>query len=275
MARKKTNEDMPMPGIPRTTKVGEKHVWFLEDIPKFKINVPVVKSATLYLSLFDETKPSLGVLLNDIRQLHSGDRINLIFNSPGGLVSEGRALINAVLGTNADIQTELLSEASSMAAIMFCIGDRRIIYENSSLMFHNFSGGISGKGHEMKDYIKHAVKNLALFFKGHVIGLSDDEIDQMMHGKEFWFGAKALSERGIATHVSIDGTLVPVKRYLKALKKAKKLAKKQDIKISSIAEAMIFGIDVMSAIVQEQNESIDGVSTAVSELVATNELLYN
>jgi ATP-dependent protease ClpP protease subunit len=270
--RKKKNDNQPQPNIPRS---GEKHVWFLDEMPKFKVNVPVIKSATLYLSTFMESKPSLAVLLNDLRQLTSEDRITMIFNSPGGLVSEGRAIINAVQNTGADIQTELLSEASSMAAIMFCIGDRRIIYENSSLMFHNFSGGIGGKGHEMRDRLKHTIKNITAFFRGHIIGLSEEEIQQMLGGKEFWFGAKELCERGIATHVNVDGVMIPAKRYLKALKKAKRKAKKQGIKVSSIAESLIFGIDVMSEIVEEQNAAMEHVTDVISEAVTSNEFLYN
>jgi len=256
-------------------KSGEKHVWFIEEIPKFKVNVPIINSATLYFSTFAESKPSLAVLLNDIRQLGQEDRITLIFNSPGGLVSEGRAIINAIQNTGADIQTELLSEASSMAAIMFCIGDRRIIYENSSLMFHNFSGGIGGKGHEMKDRLKHSIKNITAFFRGHIIGLSEKEIQQMLDGKEWWFGSKEMCERGIATHVNVDGVMIPAKRYLKALKKAKTKGKKQGIKVSSITESLIFGIDVLTEIVDEQNASIERVTDIISEAVASNDLLYN
>jgi len=269
MSRKNENRPTNAP------KSGEKHVWFLKEIPKYKINIPIIRSAVFYLSTFTESKPSLAVLLEDIRQLTPDDRITLIFNSPGGLVSEGRAIINAVKNTGADIQTELLSEASSMAAIMFCIGDRRIIYENSSLMFHNFSGGIIGKGHEMKDHLKHITKNITSFFRGHVIGLSETEMQKMLDGKEWWFGAKEMCERGIATHVNIDGIMIPAKRYLKALKKAKKLAKKQGIKVSSISESFIFGIDVMADIIEEQNEAMEQVTDILSEAVANNEFLHN
>ncbi len=270
MTRTRRNDETP-----QLQKSGDKHAWFLEDMPKFKIHVPIVKSATVYLSTFDESKTQVANLLNDLRVFKPDDRITMIFNSPGGLVSEGRAIINAVTATGADIQTELLSEASSMAAVMFCIGDRRIVYENSSLMFHNFSGGVGGKGHEMKDHLKHIIKNIELFFRSYIIGLSDKEIQQMVDGKEFWFGAKKMCERGIATHVNINGILIPAKRYLKALKKAKKIAKKTDEELSTIAEGNLLGIDVMSKIVEEQNIAMDGVTATISSVVSNNEFLYN
>jgi len=256
-------------------RVGQNHVWFMEEIPKYKVQIPVVRSATIYLSTFTESKPNIAQLINDLSQLNSDDKINMIFNSPGGLVSEGRAIINTVLRTGADIQTELVSQAASMAALMFCIGSKRVIYENSSIMFHNFSGGTSGKGQEMLDHLNHTIENITLFFKSYIIGLSKKELNKMFNGREYWFGAEEMCRRGIATHVNIDGIMVPAKQYLKSLKKAKKKAKKRGIEIETIAEASLQGIDVMSPIVLAQNQSIDHVTEIISDAVTNNEFLYS
>jgi serine/threonine-protein kinase RIO1 len=162
-----------------------------------------------------------------------------------------------------------------MAAFMFCIGHRRIVYENSSLMFHNFSGGVTGKSQEMKDYLKHTIKNVTSFFKGHVLGLSDKEIKAMIKGQEFWFCTKEMCERGIATHVNIEGVIVPAKQYLNILKKAKRKAKKKGLKISSIAQASLNGINVMDPIISDQNQSFEEISEHISSAVQSNEFLYN
>lgn len=270
---KRLNE--PNPIVPGGVKSGEKHAWAIEEIPKFKVTVPIVNSMTMYLSEFNESKINLAALLNDLKHFGPEDKIKLIFNSPGGLISEGRALINAVLGTRADIQTEILSEASSMAAVTFCIGDRRIIYENSSLMYHNFSGGFVGKGHELKDYIKHVTKNIGLFTKAYILGLSSEEIYQMIDGKDFWFGAKEMCKRGIATHINIDGIEIPAKQYLKALRKSKKLCKKEGVRVSTITEALLYGIDVLNPIVEAQNKRMLEATENISAIVGQNELLYN
>jgi len=260
---------------PNNPRNGKHHAWILEEIPKIKIASPIIKSATIYVGEFDEDKIDLAQLINDLQNFEPDDRISLILNSPGGLISEGRAMINAILHTGADIQTEIVSGAASMAAIMFCIGDRRIIYENSSIMFHNFSGGTVGKGQDMKDYIDHVTKNIELFFRSHLIGFTSKEIKKFMSGKEYWFGAKEMCERGIATHVNINGIMIPVEKYLKALKKAKKIAKKKNLDISSISEASLMGIDVMSPIIKERNQVIGNVSDTLSELVSQNDFLYN
>lgn len=94
-------------------------------------------------------------------------------------------------------------------------------------------------------------------------------------GREFWFGCKELCERGIATHVNVEGVMIPVKDYLKARKKAKKEAKKLGIKITSISEASLNGIDVMSPIIEQQNKSFEEISDHISAAVQSNEFLYN
>ncbi len=207
-----------------------------------------------------------------IQQLNPEDKITLVINSPGGLITEGRALINAFLNTGAEIKTELISEAASMAAIMFCIGHKRIVHESTSMMFHNFSTGYMGKGDEIKDYIKHATKNNLAFFRAHILGLSEEEIYRMVDGKEWWFDTKKMCQRGIATHVNVNGLIIPAAKYLKILKKTKKTAKKvlgKDIKINSLREALIYKIDALSPIAEEKQKTFQEIQTQIAEMVET------
>lgn len=253
---------------------GEKHILFKKAVPKFRIDMPVVNEMTLYLSIFDEDKVNLALLLNDIREMGQGDILKIIINSPGGLVSEGRALINTILATGTDIQTELVSQAASMAAIMFCIGHRRVVYENSSIMFHTFSAGYAGKGEEIKSYIDHTSKNLNSFFRSIIVGMSDEEIQQMTNGKDFWFDTKEMCQRGIATHVMVQGLLIPSAKYLKLLKKAKKTAKKLGVKIDSLEEALNHGIDALSPVAREYDERMFKIEEEIGEIINNNEFLY-
>jgi ATP-dependent protease ClpP protease subunit len=263
------------PGTTETKTQGNKHILFRESVPKFKIDMPVVNEMTLYLSTFQEDKVNLAALLHDIRSLKPGDTLKMVINSPGGLVNEGRAIINTITTTGVDIQTELVSQAASMAAIMFCVGHRRVIYENSSIMFHNFSGGFAGKGGEIEAYIKHTSKNLDSFFRSYIIGLDEEEIKAMQKGEDFWFDAKEMCKRGIATHVMINGLLIPATKYLKILKKTKKVAKKEKgIKIRTLEEALGYDIDSLTPLAEEYSSRMQEVEDQMSEIVANNEFLY-
>jgi len=259
---------------PNKKRTGKHHILYKEKVSKFKIDIPIVNQITLYLSTFEENKVNLAEIIQELRTLDPGDNVKLIINSPGGYVTEGASLINTLLSLNVDIETTLLAQGASMGALVFCIGDRRVIYETSEIMFHNFSGGYVGKGGEIKDYISHKYKHFNNFFKAFAIGLSNTEMQKMFDGKEYWFDAEEMCRREIATHVNISGVLVPAKKYLKILKKAKKMAKKEGFKINTLEEALNYGIDVLTEVEDEQQQLLQTVSEQITELVAKNDLLY-
>ncbi len=254
---------------------GNHHILFKKIIPRLAIENPPITEVTLYLSTFQENKINLAEILNSLNELTPEDSVKLRINSPGGKLTEGKAIINSLQNTGALITTELLSDGASMAAIMFCIGDKRIIYEHSTIMFHTFSSGYAGKGAEIESYIKHATKSNDAFFKAHILGLTNEEIQKMTDGKEYWFGAKKMCERGIATHVVIRGLQIPAKKYLKLLKKVKKVAKKnfpkEKIRPKSMAEALIFGIDALTPIAEENQHKFNEVQEKLTELLGSYE----
>jgi ATP-dependent Clp protease protease subunit len=256
-------------------KNGIRHTWFIDEIPKYRVEVPKMKSITTYLSEFSENEINLAHLMDDLRQMGVDDKITFILNSPGGLVSEGKTIINMAKSTGAFIKTELLAEAASMAAIIFCIGEQRVIYENSTLMFHNFTSGLYGKGHEIKERLKHVSFNFELFFKSNAIGLTDKEIVKMMEGKDYWFDAKEMCQRGIATHVVVENIMIPASQYLKLLKKAKKQAKNYKVEIDSLSEALLYDIDVLTPFYEKQQAELNKINETIVNLVTSNELLYN
>jgi ATP-dependent protease ClpP protease subunit len=262
----------------KTAMKGERHILYSKPVQKLAIDNPTITEATLYLSTFDENKVTLAEILNELKELTPEDNINLIINSPGGFLNEGKSIINTIESTGALITTELLSDADSMAAIMFCIGDKRIVYENSSLMYHTFSGGYVGKGGEMEDYISHMTKANRNFFKAHIIGLTEEEIKRMEEGKEWWFNTKEMCERGIATHVNVKGLIIPAARYLKLLKKVKKAAKKifkgkDKVKVKSLNEGLSVGIDSLSPIADENKLQFQEIQEKLTKLI--DEYEYN
>ena len=76
-------------------------------------------------------------------------RIDLYINSHGGSISAGLAIIDAIRLSKAPIRTVCLSEAFSMAAVIFASGTAdRLMFEHSRLMLHQpqanaISGSVS------------------------------------------------------------------------------------------------------------------------------------
>jgi len=256
-------------------KQGRKHVIFIKQEPMFQIENPLINIATVYLSEFEESSTELSRLLHDISELTPDDKLKLIINSHGGRLTEGKAIINTIRKTGTNITTELVADADSMAALMFCIGHKRIVYENSSIMFHTFSGSIVGKGYEMEDQIVHLSRHVKTFFKSIVIGLEPEEIQRLLDGKEWWFDTYKMCKRGIATHVYVHDVLIPADKYLKLLKKTRKIANGLNLKIDSLSEALIQNIDALTPLEEEQQEQFKEIQERFNNLVNENEILLD
>jgi ATP-dependent protease ClpP protease subunit len=177
----------------------------------------------LFIDSFMERERGLHEIFNELWNANEFDTLELRINSRGGLVNEGSQFYSIIKNKFYNKTTTVLDSCGySMGALTFCMGDKRVVTPRSDLMFHDYSGGISGKGGEIKSRYKHSAKHLRKFFKDVILKnnfLSKSEFKQMLIGKDFWMDAKELCQRGIATHVLINEKEISAKKYLKNLKK--------------------------------------------------------
>lgn len=89
---------------------------------------------------------------NVIRQLMylastGNEDITLVINSPGGSVTAGLAIYDAMRGISCDVSTVCLGMAASMGAFLLAAGARgkRYATPNSEVMIHQVMGGASGQ----------------------------------------------------------------------------------------------------------------------------------
>lgn len=73
-------------------------------------------------------------------------KISLYINSPGGSVTAGLAIVDAMNLVKNDIETLCIGQACSMGAVILANGTpgKRIALENSRIMIHQPSGGVQG-----------------------------------------------------------------------------------------------------------------------------------
>lgn len=71
--------------------------------------------------------------LNDLK----AKKINLRINSPGGYVSDGMAIYNAIARHPAEVTTYIDGLAASIASVIALAGKRVLIAENALMMIHN------------------------------------------------------------------------------------------------------------------------------------------
>jgi len=211
-------------------KIPEERVPISDDSPLHYLIIPSHRLFRVFISSFSENKKGLHAIFNELRKADPYDHLELRINSDGGLVTEGQQFFNIILEKFGENTTTYLdNHGYSMGALLFCMGENRIIYPYSELMFHNYSHGSWGKGGNVKSQVKHTARSLTSFFKDITVSqgfLKKKEFKEMLLGKDFWMDCEEMCKRGIATHVVIWDDTISARKYLKGLKKKKKANKK-------------------------------------------------
>ena len=160
----------------------------LEYMPKiYKINFwhEFSYNATLYNSYFEV-----------LEKAREQDDIIFYFNSSGGSVSTLNLFINAMRRCKSKRIVAVVNYAASAAALLALFCDEIILNTDSTLMLHDFSTLVYGKSQEIESDFQHSkesIHKLMRFICKKV--LTDEEIEQMFNGKDFYFNEKQVMER--------------------------------------------------------------------------------
>lgn len=109
-----------------------------------------VRQLHFYISGIIEQPELYMEMIHQIRSATPNDVIHIHLNTPGGVLSTGVQIINAINTCQGLVVTHLEGEVCSMGALLFLAGHQMVAYDHSLLMFHNYSGIAFGKGHELK-----------------------------------------------------------------------------------------------------------------------------
>lgn len=92
------------------------------------------------------------------------DEITLLINSPGGSVSDGLAIYDALNESSADIKTVAVGMAASMGAFLLSGGTKgkRFASQNAEIMIHQPLGGAMGQATEIEIACRHILKTREL-----------------------------------------------------------------------------------------------------------------
>lgn len=107
------------------------HAFTLEDI-QFENRI-----VYLYGEINMELALSIRNQIEYLNQLDDIKEITIAISSVGGSVLAGNLIRDAITLSKAPITTVCHGLAASMAAVLFVLGDRRIIYKSSHLMIHD------------------------------------------------------------------------------------------------------------------------------------------
>lgn len=124
-------------------EVAERTLTFASD-GVYQFYTPIV-SQTVIKAMYE---------LDTISRRRPGAPITVVFNSPGGVVTDGFTLydfLRELSKRGHHITTKCMGAAASMGAILMQAGDTRVMTPNSFMMVHEISGQNEGTLAEMKD----------------------------------------------------------------------------------------------------------------------------
>lgn len=165
------------------------------------LHVPIAhdkerKVTDVYLTESIEEPAEYNELCYRLAAAEDGEVFNLHLNTPGGMVDSAFMIVDAIKRSKATVVGHLSGTVASAGTIISMACDNLVVADHISFMIHNYSAGMSGKGHEMKARQKFMDDSLNEAFKTFYKGfLSDDEMQRIIEGQDLWIGKDEVLER--------------------------------------------------------------------------------
>ena len=158
----------------------------------------IVEGKTTHIYLTDEIgMPSeYNESCFKLKSAKKTDKFVIHLNTPGGLIDSAFMLIDAIKSSKASISAELYGTVASAGTIIALACPEVSVAPNTAFMIHNYSSGLSGKGHEMKAHQQFVDANLNIAFKSLYRGfLTESECEDVIDGKDLWLNKDEVEER--------------------------------------------------------------------------------
>jgi len=130
--------------------------------------------------------------------------IKLYINSPGGVISDGLAIIDTMRNIKSPVHTIVFSEAASMGALILTAGEpgHRYALEHARIMIHQPLGGMRGKMSDMEiamEQIKKAKKDVVEILT-ETTGKTAEQVEKDME-KDYWMYPKDAKKYGLIDNI--------------------------------------------------------------------------
>jgi len=133
---------------------------------------------------------------NTIRSATEEDVVKIYINSSGGDLNTAIQFMRVLSETQATVVCSVEGSCISAATMIFLCADIFEITPHSLFMFHNYSGGMFGKGGEIydqavferewsKQFLQYIYKNF----------LTSKEIDSLLENKDLWLHSDEVTKR--------------------------------------------------------------------------------
>jgi ATP-dependent protease ClpP protease subunit len=156
-----------------------------------------------------------------IRHASEHDLVKIYINSFGGDLFTAIQFMRVLADTEASVIASVEGACMSAATMIFMCADSFEVTPHSIFMFHNYSGGVIGKGGEMIDQLKHERRwSERLLKEIYHDFMTNEEIDAMLSNKDLWMDGEEVVKRMNARIEKHNEKQKPVAKKKPAPKKA-------------------------------------------------------
>lgn len=137
------------------------------------------------------------MVASEAADLSKNDELEFSITSGGGSMEGLIALLDVVNTTEANVTAVIKGECHSAASMLAVSCPNIIVSPYASMLVHNASLGAGrAKAYDLKQYVDHSTDFCNNLFRDVYEGfLTDDEIEEVIRGKELWMGAAEISDR--------------------------------------------------------------------------------
>lgn len=124
------------------------------------------------------------------------DTITVHINSPGGLVFDGLAIYNALVGHKAQVIVKIEGIAASIASVIAMAGDEVHVGESANIMIHKPWSGIYGNADDMRRQaeVLDGLEDGLIGVYSARTGKTADDLKPLLAAETWYLGQKAVDE---------------------------------------------------------------------------------
>ncbi len=131
-----------------------------------------------------------------IRNIGPHDVVRFYINSTGGDLFTSIQFMSVIKQCQGTVMVEVEGACMSAATMIMLASENIDVSDNSMFMFHNYSGGVIGKGGEMYDNIMHErAWSEQLLRDVYANFLDEEEIKQILDNRDIWMDSAEVIRR--------------------------------------------------------------------------------
>ena len=181
--------------------------------------VPIISDknhTTAYLTNTIEEPSEYNELCFRLKSASPAEIFTLVINTPGGILDSALMLVDAIKTSKAKVLAQISGTVASAGTIITLACDDVDVAPHTAFMIHNYSGGLVGKGHELKAHQEFVDANLNNSFTDLYKGfLTPSEIKKVIDGKDYWMNRDEVLERLLARSTTTVDALVETTNTVK------------------------------------------------------------